>query len=174
MKLFSQEQLRTMLDMQQELDVYIRENNDIPHEQNLNEEKYIALKTELFEMVNEIESFKYWKKNRGKDNVLEEACDMLHFILSLAIDNDADLSPNTDDIKDLEDMDLDQYELNELITYVDDIIVGCYFMPNWNGLSMVLTFLSVIISKCGFSVDDLFKAYIEKNKVNMERQANNY
>ena len=174
MKLFSEEQINKIWEMQKSLDDFIRENNGIDPEEDLNQKKYLALKTEIFEMVNEIECFKFWKKNKGKDHVLEEACDALHFIFSLAIDNEIDLTPSAQEMEEMENLDLEQYEMNELITFMDDTIGGCYFVPNWSGLKMVIMFLLVIINKCGFDVDDLFRAYMDKNKVNIERQQVNY
>ena len=84
---FTQEELNEMRRLQRKLDTRVKKENDIPADANLNIEKFLALKTELFELANEIESFKYWKKNKNKTNQLEEACDVLHFILSIAIDN---------------------------------------------------------------------------------------
>ena len=73
MKLLTEQQIKEIWEMQKGLDEYIRENNGIPSDQDLTKEKYLALKTEFFEFVNEIESFKFWKKNKGKDSILEEA-----------------------------------------------------------------------------------------------------
>ena len=85
MILLTNEQIKEITELQRILDERIRENNGIDKEKSLELKKYIALKKEFIEFVNEIESFKFWKKNKGKENIVEEACDTLHFILSLAI-----------------------------------------------------------------------------------------
>ena len=63
---FTQEELNEMRRLQRKLDTRVKKENDIPADANLNIEKFLALKTELFELANEIESFKYWKKNKIK------------------------------------------------------------------------------------------------------------
>lgn len=171
MQLFNERQIMEIWNMQRDLDVIIRENNGIDDETDLNEEKYLALKCELFEFANEIESFKFWKKNKGKDHILEEACDMLHFIFSLAIDNDVKIEQIEEDVKDL---DLNKYHTNEVIVLLDDMISRCYLIGEWFFLNTVLTFLAILLAKYEFTVDDLYNAYMEKNKVNIQRQADNY
>lgn len=171
MKLFNEQQIKEIWEMQKHLDTVIRENNEIDNNTDLNEEKYLALKCELFEFANEIESFKFWKKNKGKDHILEEACDMLHFVFSLAIDNEVAIEQNDEDVKDL---DLDKYPINELIVILDDMVSRCYFTGQWYFLNAVLTFLAVALAKYEFTVDDLYNAYMKKNEVNIQRQADNY
>lgn len=171
MKLLTEQQIKEIWNMQKSLDGYIRKNNDIPIDKNLNSEKFLALKTELFEFVNEIESFKYWKKNKGKSHILEEACDMLHFIFSIAIDNDIKIVQLEKLVKDVDEK---EYDLNELLIIIDDLISDCFFTDDWGDINAIITFLSVVLHLCNFTTDDLYNAYIEKNKVNVERQQNNY
>ena len=135
-------------------------------EEDLTLEKYIALKTEVFEFVNEIESFKYWKKKKGKDHILEEACDTLHFIFSIAIDKDVEL--------DMDEVLGDNYNPDNLIGVMDAMISDCYIENDWEDLNGVLMILCILLDKCNFNADDLYKAYIDKNKVNHDRQSNNY
>lgn len=171
MKLLTEKQINEIWEMQKSLDEYIRKNNDIHEEQDLIKEKFLALKTELFEFVNEIESFKYWKKNKGKEHILEEACDTLHFIFSIAIDTDTKIEQNE---KIVELMDIDNYELNELLIMMDDIISEAFFTGCWESLLGILVILSITLAKCGFTTDDLYNSYVEKNKVNVQRQQENY
>ena len=56
MRLLTNEQIKEITELQRVLDERIRENNGIDKEKSLGLEKYIALKTEFFEFVNEIES----------------------------------------------------------------------------------------------------------------------
>ena len=44
----------------------------------------------------------------------------------------------------------------------------------WNDLSLLLTTLLIVLKRYNFTSEDLYNAYIEKNKVNHERQDNNY
>ena len=171
MNILSKEQIKEIRELQKELDIRIRENNDIPLNVDLSLEKYLALKTELFEFVNEIESFKYWKKSKGKEHILEEACDTLHFIMSLAIDNDVEV--NLEHIK-YEEENLNNCEINESLGIMDAMISDAYAEKEWELLSVVLLLMLIVLNKCGYNSDELYQAYIEKNKVNHERQDKQY
>lgn len=171
MRLLTVGQIDEIWEMQKSLDMYIRENNDIPMDKDLIVEKYLALKTELFEFVNEIESFKYWKKNKGKDHILEEACDMLHFIFSIAIDTEVNIEL---DETITENIDIEKYELNELLIMVDDLANEAFFTGDWTNMNGIILFLSIILAKCGFTTDDLYDEYMKKNEVNRKRQETNY
>ena len=171
MKLLNKTQIKTIRKMQKDLDLKVRENNNIPLDLDLSLEKYLALKTELFEFVNEIESFKYWKKNKGKSHILEEACDTLHFIFSLAIDHNVEIKQDKELIK---DFDVDAHETNDLIGILDAIISDIFISKDWEELSTALMFLTVILNKAGFNSKDLYEEYLRKNQVNHERQENNY
>ena len=163
----SLEQINEIREMQKALDERIL--NDLGIEpKDIALEKHLALKTELFELINEIESFKWWKKNKGKEHILEEGCDVLHFLLSLANDNEIefiDVDTNTDMI----DM-----EMNELLGIMDSLTLDMFIEKDYTGLNFLLKLLSIVLHKKGYNANDLYNAYISKNKVNHERQDNNY
>lgn len=167
---FTLDELNTMRHLQQNLDIRVKNNNDIPQDANLSIEKFLALKTELFELANEIESFKYWKKNKNKTNQLEEACDVLHFILSIAIDNDVELAEESQP----ENYDPDTYDMNELLGIMDCMISDMFIEKNWDDLGGLLLTLGIIVNKCGYDIEELYKMYRDKNKENIKRQDNNY
>lgn len=168
--LLTKEQIKEITRLQTILDKRIRKEKNLEGI-DLNLEKYLALKTELFEFVNEISSFKYWKINKPKDHILEEACDTLHFIFSLAIDNNVEIVQNQEDVK---DFDMNKYDTNDLIGILDACISDIFISKDWEELSTALTFLTVILTKQGFTAKDLYEEYLRKNKVNHERQDNNY
>ncbi len=172
MKRFTKKQIEEMMKLQKALDIRVRENNEIELDKDLTLEKFLALKTELYEFINELESFKYWKKNKGKDHILEEACDTLHFILSLAIDKEVDMNIEEKEIKELGEV--DKIETNELLAMSDFLISDCMIDNDWIALKLVLTIILIVLRRVGFDKEDLYNAYIEKNKVNHERQDNNY
>lgn len=172
MKRFTKKQIEEMMKLQKALDIRVRENNEIELDKDLTLEKFLALKTELYEFINELESFKYWKKNKGKDHILEEACDTLHFILSLAIDKEVDMNIEEKEIKELGEV--DKIETNELLAMSDFLISDCMIDNDWIALKLVLTIMLIVLKRVGFDKEDLYNAYIEKNKVNHERQDNNY
>ena len=163
----SEEQIKEMREMQKELDGRILGGLGIePKEIAL--EKHLALKTELFELINEIESFKWWKKNKGKDHILEEGCDVLHFVLSLANDNEVEKLVCDDETELLD------AEMNELLGIMDSLTLDMFIEKDYTGLNMFLKLLSIVLHKKGFNAEDLYNAYINKNKVNHQRQDNNY
>ena len=172
MKRFTKKQIKEMMKLQKALDIRVRENNEIELDKDLTLEKFLALKTELYEFINELESFKYWKKNKGKDHILEEACDTLHFILSLAIDKEVDMNIEEKEIKELGEV--DKIETNELLAMSDFLISDCMIDNDWIALKLVLTIMLIVLRRVGFDKEDLYNAYIEKNKVNHQRQDNNY
>lgn len=163
----SLEQINEIREMQRILDERILKDLGI-EPKDIALEKHLALKTELFELINEIESFKWWKKNKGKEHILEEGCDVLHFLLSLANDNEIefiDVDTNTDMV----DM-----EMNELLGIMDSLTLDMFIEKDYTGLNFLLKLLSIVLYKKGYNANDLYNAYISKNKVNHERQDNNY
>ena len=148
---FTQEVLNEIRHLQNNLDIRVKNENDIPMDANLSIEKFLALKTELFELANEIESFKYWKKNKNKTNQLEEACDVLHFVMSIAIDNDVELVEE----KQPENYNPDDYDMNDLIGMLDCMISDMFIEKDWEDLNPLLMVLGIVVNKCGYDIEDL-------------------
>lgn len=167
---FTLEELNEIRHLQNNLDIRIKNENDIPMDENLSIEKFLALKTELFELANEIESFKFWKKNKNKTNQLEEACDMLHFVISIAIDNDIELAQETQP----EEYNPDNYDMNDLIGMMDCMISDMFIEKNWEDINALLLVLGIVVNKCGYDIEDLYKCYKDKNKTNHKRQDEKY
>lgn len=170
----TKEQLQEMLKMQDKLDTYIRKKNDIANDIDLTQNIYIALKTELHEFINEIEFFKHWKKNKGKEHILEEGVDCLHFILSLMNLNEYDVQEDLE-ITDKQLEHMSNKSMNELYIMIDSLLVDTYMMCSFKEmLGSILVGLMIMLDRCGYTGDDMYNAYIEKNKVNVERQNNAY
>lgn len=179
---FTNKQINELLKEQKALDDEIRKNNDIPKEESLISRKYIALKTELYELVNQIESFKFWKKHKGKDNILEEGIDMLHFILSLAIETGIDLK-HEDQISVKEFFENTKNELeehgkdfiiNESTIIMDTLLSGIPTEKEYVTIYPVLIILLQVLQICGYTIEDIYNCYMKKNEINHERQENNY
>lgn len=159
--------------IQEELDNKILSDVDIIFSE-LFKCKVIALKTEMYEFVNEIESFKYWKKNKNKTKQLEEASDMLHFILSIA--NMLEL-----ELEDIRIKDIDVYNdctLNVLTMKLDKLTyqlsTDSYSDFDEVIMQQILEILVTMLGKIGYTSRDLIDAYIEKNEENHNRQLRNY
>lgn len=166
---FTKEQMEEMKKLQKDLDDKIVEKHNL-QEEDLSLNKYLALKTEFFEFVNELESFKHWKVNKGKDHILEEACDTLHFLLSLSNDYDVNLG----ELPNPKEYNKDNYEINELLAITDATISDMFEHCEYDLLRVITMFLLIALDKYNFTSEDLYNAYIEKNKENHKRQDNNY
>lgn len=165
----SEEQIKEIRELQTKLDERIKKEKNL-EDVDLSLEKHIAIKTELFEFINEVEAFKWWKEHKGKDDIVKEACDTLHFIMSIAIDNDVEivLPGNEANYK------RENFDLNELSVSLDFMLNDMFLIKDYCGISHVLLLLCIMLDLCGYNADDLYNAYIEKNKENHERQDNNY
>lgn len=159
---------------QLELDKFICESNNIADIESLYDNKIIALDVELSEFMNEVKTFKHWKKNKEIDRskVIEEACDCLHFILSIANDKDIELKiiKLEKAFRDLHDVNFAYMCIKEMLW--KDIYSG--MQCNEFNLGVVLGILIYIIEELGFTYEDLIKEYDRKYEINIQRQVEGY
>ena len=153
--------IKKMLEAQEELDKAMFDYSGL--KEYPIEQIKTAYRVELGEVLQEAKMFKYWKKNKGVINptrILEELADCLHFALSLEnkVENYSYLSEFTDE-------DFKEYERYSLYEIIDT----CFTL-----YSTVLADTIDLGLKLGYSLDDLEKAYYDKNKINWERINNNY
>lgn len=160
---------------------------------NKDEKMLLAFYTELGECANEWQGFKYWKKNNEAKTVkrvatewddngnptewdiyddvnplLEEYVDGLHYVLEMGIDYRLFVM----EITDFMTMDNITNQFNYLFTQAhwvsvfksDNILEYHNLVSAYLGLGQML----------GFTSDEITMAYLEKNKVNHERQDNGY
>lgn len=159
---------------QLKLDEFIIKKHKL-EKQDLFGNKVIALDVELSEFMNNIESFKHWKKNKGKPNVLEEGCDCLHFIFSLSNDLNYELnipfSPNISNhtLNSKNDCINQLYANAKRILWKD--IAEC---KNSKGLDQILWILVRALKHCDYSWEELIKEYDKKYEINIQRQNEGY
>lgn len=152
---FDSMQHATIKEMQAQLDKNIRDQHGISFEEfhiGLLKERELAFVHEIFEFTNELQHFKYWKKKpQDEKKVQEEFSDIVHFGMSLG------LSP-------------DYYEFGEwdLVDINHRMMFECRSTQSY--YSHVLGMGHII----GLTGDIVYEAYIEKNKENYKRLANNY
>lgn len=169
-----------MQKMQKLLDDNIVKNNNVEG-MNLFERKVISLDIELSEFFNEVESWKYWKKHKGKDNIIGEASDALHFILSLANDLKYELVKPTNLIR------KPNMLINDSENWIDHSLITRYMgkikkhlWVDFNTskdpfiLNVIFKEMIKILNILGYTFKDLENAYIKKNKINFERQKGDY
>lgn len=163
------DKMRNLQKKQHKLDKFIYKENGIIDVKDIELDKIAALDVELSEFMNEIKSFKYWKKNKeiDKAKVIEEASDCLHFILSLANDNNIDMG------------------IANIIATTDDINItyrivktclweGIYLKEKWGYLKNMLRGIIIMLEELGFAYDDLIEAYNKKYEINIKRQMEGY
>ena len=166
--------LRQLQEKQAELDKFIYESNNITDIASLYDKKIIALDIELSEFMNEVRSFKYWKKNKeiNRNKVIEEACDCLHFILSLANDKELILKRNNVSklLKDINDIDFAYMCIKDILWRNICFEIQCAS----SNLEAMLELLIYIIKQLDFTYEDLIKEYDRKYEINIQRQVEGY
>ena len=161
-------QLKELLEMQKVLDNNIFQEKGIKHYPK--ENMQIALFVELGELMNELPTlFKHWKSSAvdNREKALVEYVDVLHFALSLtysageSFEKDFALSP-----------DIYNYNSHE-ITLLAELPIH-RLLKNIIQFEGNLSYLFALGVKLGFTWEEIYTAYKEKNAVNYERLRNNY
>lgn len=129
-------------------------------------EKVVALRVELAELANETRCFKYWsdKPAAEREVILEEYVDGLHFILSIGLELGVE--------KSLGNLKVEPYFYDKITEQFNKL-----FMLEWNfkfdyefGLDLFIALGEML----GFNWREIEQAYLEKNKVNHQRQDDGY
>ncbi len=156
-----------MLEMQKQLDERILEEHDY-RGINLFPKKVLALYTELGELANETRTFKYWsnKSPSSRDNILEEYVDCLHFILSMA----ADLKLKEIKLHKVGNRGTLTDRFLDLFEYIN-IFANRPFHENYELLLSHFLDFGYILD---FEDEEIYSAYIKKNKINHKRQDEGY
>lgn len=166
-----------LYDTQYLFDNRIRNTHELEHKELLLP-KTIALITELGEMLNEWNGFKFWKRKKKSDFVmlLEEYADGLAFILSLFVEQKEKLPGLLDHVYELptytgseEDKDVIMRKvlsICESIVYLEENITINYTTLLQNYIELGYMF--------GFDWDMIVKAYYRKTRENHKRQDNDY
>ena len=161
------EQLREMIEMQKALDSHIFEQRGIKEYPARNMQ--LALFVELGELLNEYPTyFKHWKKApvNNREKGLEEFVDCLHFQMSLFYHYENIIMEEWHDYNSINARFLIEnpdYLLLSIMDCVDE-------SSNQDGLKVLFEIGNLF----GFTWDEIYKAYMDKNKVNYERIKNNY
>lgn len=126
----------------------------------------IALFVELGELMNELPTyFKYWKKTsvNNKEKALEEYVDCLHFAVSLLNYNDFDIDFTYNNCS----PDNSPYNRNNISNEL-------YTTISMAGYETSIKTLFTLGHRFGFTWDEIYQAYLKKNKINHERQTEGY
>lgn len=168
--------LSQLFQMQKVLDERIVKEHELEG-QALLQNKVLALRVEIGELANEWRGFKFWSANQeanryvygGLDEIisrplLEEYIDCLHFILSIGLELGVD--------KSLETLDIKPFFCDKIAEQFNKL-----FILEWNfkfdyefGLDLFIALGEML----GFTWGEIAAAYLEKNKVNHQRQDAGY
>lgn len=158
----------TLYEMQKTLDARIIREKGLEG-QNLLPNTVLALQVEIGELANEWRCFKHWSSDRTprRERMLEEYVDCLHFFLSLARQLDVP-------VEKLEHTDSSVIERGTIAVFSGLMssvgMIRVYepaFYHSWNDF--------IALGGClGFTWDEIVAAYMDKNRVNHERQKNGY
>ena len=153
--------------IQEQLNNRIIKEHDLK-EEDLSNDRFMALLVELGELANETRCFKYWslKKPSEKDVIIEEFSDVLHFLLTIGIQLDKPQLSFYDKKTDLSltELFLSLYSDINVVRMLNSKFV---FIRAYNTLMLIGQTL-------GFSEKDIYDSYLEKNKVNHKRQDHGY
>ena len=163
-------QLTTIKILQEQLDQKIALKKII--EQNnyaILTSQFLALIVEVAEFANEKRCFKYWsfKKESEKSVLLEEYSDGLHFIISIA--NSLKLQ-----VAEVIFIKFSYDNINLAFLSLIEHIIIFFKSKSFHDFSNMFSSYVAIGELCGFSNEDVFNAYIAKNKINHLRQKQNY
>ncbi len=156
--------LTKLYEVQRTLDAQIEKMHPVLPEENRIRKKVLATLTEVGECVNEFpEIFKFWSnKKNNYEKGLVELVDILHFLLSIGSEKK---------IVEIETM-------HKSADAADCAISLCYEISSIEFIeesyTHALTRFFEFAELLGFSWGQIESAYMDKNKINHERQANGY
>ncbi len=129
--------------------------------------RVIALNIELNEFSNEIRFFKYWSKKEmsKKEIVIDELIDCLHFSFSLGI---------TINFKKWNIEINKKRNIEEIYFDISKNILDLNKQKKSDIFEKILFNLVEFIFYLDYDMNDINLAYDKKNKINYERQKNNY
>ena len=161
--------LEVIFKEQKILDAHIHKNNNITYSKVMNE-RIVALATELAELANEVRCFKFWsyKKSSPDAVILEAYADGIHFITSLAIA--LKMKPTDIKVKTAKN-NLDRKYLSKRFKHLFGTLNTVDTKP---GISKWYSDYLILGQELGFSIEKIIKAYLEKCKINHQRQDNKY
>ncbi|PFC44724.1 dUTPase [Bacillus cereus] len=146
--------------------------------QNLVSNLILALQVEIAELANETGCFKHWS-NKGpseRETILTEFVDGLRFILSISNQLDVKIEFRCED----ETEKTIVGTFNKLFYYVGEMWDTAHNYPDSklqlaDDVETIFNlFMELGTKHLGFTHEDIEQAYLEKNKVNHQRQDDGY
>jgi dimeric dUTPase (all-alpha-NTP-PPase superfamily) len=134
------------------------------------QERMLALLVEIGELANETRTFKFWssKKPSEKRVILEEFIDCMHFLLSIGnyIGYQVDLNQ-------AQEIESGETTTDSFVRFFHSVVEFRNYKTEANYIAMWDWFMG-IGRQLGFSDEDIYKSYMNKNMINHQRQAQRY
>ncbi|WP_039227449.1 dUTP diphosphatase [Clostridium novyi] len=169
-----------LANMQKQLDSFIAKEKGLgdPYNKKFLESRILALKVEIAELANATRCFKYWS-NKGpesKERILDEAADVLHFILSIInLENTKTLKLEKTNNMISKGLDIkkesDYTVLREKLIIQFNLLFQYVEKEKW---LIVIVELAYSILMMGFTLEELQEAYLKKHEENYKRQEQGY
>lgn len=161
--------LYKLFEKQKKLDEFIHKKHKLTYEKTFMETK-LALFVELAELANEIRCFKFWsiKGSNPKEKIIEEYVDGLHFITSLC------LTKKINTIFNIKQKNKLYFTKHEITIKFLKLFKTIYKLKSKNSLTKWFKNYLNFGFCLNFSLKQILNAYEKKNKINYQRQKNNY
>lgn len=161
--------LHLLFEKQKKLDEFIHKKHKLTYKKIFMETK-LALFVELAELANEVKCFKFWsiKGSNPKEKILEEYVDGLHFITSLC------LTKKVKPIFNIGKKNIPFSTKHDITIKFLDLFKTIYKLKSKNSLiKWIIKYLNFGLC-LNFTLQEILNAYMKKNKINWQRQKNNY
>lgn len=151
---------------QAELDKYIYNNKGVTAEE-IFEKKIVAFLDELYELANELEFFKYWKKEIviDRERVIEEYIDVIHFAVGLATDLG---------VKEYKYIKTQPQDLNKLFIGITNLATILAISKSKEHVTSLINNVISLGYQLGLNEEIVLDAYDKKNAENYNRQKVGY
>lgn len=151
---------------QAELDKYIYNNIGVTAEE-IFEKKIVAFLDELYELANELEFFKYWKKEIviDRERVIEEYIDVIHFAVGLATDLG---------VKEYKYIKTQPQDLNKLFIGITNLATILAISKSKEHVTSLINNVISLGYQLGLNEEIVLDAYDKKNAENYNRQKVGY
>lgn len=179
--------LQNLFELQKQLDEHIEKKHPRKEGEDRLSKKILALQVELGELCNCWRGFKFWSsrqepvtedlrvvdyKESGEailetyNPLLEEYVDCLHFLLSIGLD---------ENIGTLEWEQIEPWKRESIIDqFIDLFDCTVRLKTDITEYVVIWDYFIGLGEMLGFTWEQVERAYLEKNKVNHERQENSY
>lgn len=175
--------LKKLFEIQAGLDLHISKEHPVKEGENRLAKKILALQVELGECANEWRGFKFWSNDqKPKLNgfratnlgivetkpLLEEYVDCLHFILSIGLDLDVSVNIGWDDICHYDN------DITSIFLNLNNRILELRHWENDESWVDLFEEFYILGKMLGFTWEQIEAGYLEKNRINHERQVTGY